>query len=943
MASEDGRRSVVEERVLEVVSQLVTELEGGTPRRPALDDSFDRDLGISSLERVELLLRIERALGVRLPETVMAEAASPSALVAAILTARPSPSEPAQPVIQPATPGKSAPPATRTLVEALQWHAERFPDHTHLYLRNDDGSERLITHGELWSRATAIAGGLRSVGLSRGARVGLILRTEQAFFEAFFGALAAGAVPVPLYPPVRADDIPAYARRQQAILRNADAQILVTFAEAERVGTLIRSQVPSLEGVTTVDSLARSGVGAASPPRPASDDPALIQYTSGSTGNPKGVLLSHANILANIRAIGAALKVGPEEVSVSWLPLYHDMGLIGMWLGSLYFGAPLALMSPLAFLARPARWLWAIHAHRGTLSAAPNFAFDLCAAKIRDDEITGLDLGSWRLALNGAEPVSAETIERFTRRFEPYGFRRAAMSPAYGLAESSVAVTLSAPGIVPRVDRVVRDRFERAREVTPASEGDPRPLRFVSCGRALGDHEVRIVDREGHRLADRHEGRILFRGPSVTRGYFRNPAATAATLLPDGWMVSGDRGYWVDGLLFVTGREKDLIIQGGRNIWAEEVERVASGVSGIRQGCVAAFGVPDAGSGTERFVIVAETRERGPQKHEALRRAIRDRVVEAIGATPDVVVIAEPRTVLKTPNGKIQRSAMRAAYLEGRLGQRRPAVRQWAALIAADQWARAGRLARQAGRAVFTAYVAMVLLATLPVLWACLLLIPPGRLADRAAKRWSALALSLCGLRPRVTGRSNLTGLTNGILLANHASYIDVVVLMAALPVEFHFLAKRALADYPLVGTVIRKARHVTIEKANLSDRLAGANDLARRLRDGELLLVFPEGTFVRAPGLLPFRLGAFRAAVDAGRPVVPVAVRGTRHVLPDETWLFRHGPIAVTIGTPLTPQAEGWPEMVRLRDLVLAEIARESGEDQAAPPSGAAPASLQP
>jgi len=216
----------------------------------------------------------------------------------------------------------------------------------------------------------------------------------------------------------------------------------------------------------------------------------------------------------------------------------------------------------------------------------------------------------------------------------------------------------------------------------------------------------------------------------------------------------------------------------------------------------------------------------------------------------------------------------------------------------------------------------------------------PGRRADRAAKRWSSLALSLCDLRPEVQGLSNLTGLTCGILLANHASYIDVVVLMAALPVGFHFLAKRALADYPLVGTVIRKARHLTIEKANLSDRLAGANELAKRLHGGELLLVFPEGTFIRAPGLLPFRLGAFRAAVDAGRPVVPVALRGTRHVLPDETWLFRHGPITVTIGTPLTPQAEGWPEMVRLRDLVLTEIARESGEQPAAPASALAPGS---
>ena len=295
--------------------------------------------------------------------------------------------------------------------------------------------------------------------------------------------------------------------------------------------------------------------------------------------------------------------------AVSWLPLYHDMGLIGLWLGALYFGVPVAIMSPLAFLSRPSRWLWTIHAHRGTISAAPNFAFDLCARRIADEEIQGLDLSSWRVAVNGSEAVSPDTIDRFTRRFAPYGFKAEAMCPAYGLAESSVALTLGAPRRAPRVDRIAREPFERAREIRPASRrrcasASVRLLRSHRCATTRCGSSISPVDA----LGDRIEGRIQFRGPSVTRGYFRNAEATRAAV-HDGWMDSGDLGYQADGELFITGREKDLIIQGGRNICAEEVEAITSGVPGIRPNCVAAFGIPDPATGTERLVVVAETRE----------------------------------------------------------------------------------------------------------------------------------------------------------------------------------------------------------------------------------------------------------------------------------------------------------------------------------------------
>ena len=922
--------TLVEARVIEIVAGLVAELSGGAARRPALRDSLDRELGISSLERVELLLRLEQAFGVRLADSVMADAATPEDLVTAIRQAVPADPE-ATPVRRraPGGPASSVPTTARSLVETLYWHAERTPERVHLRLQQDDGVESPITYGELLAAAAAIGGGLQRLGVGAGDRVALMLPTERAFFEAFCATLVIGAVPVPLYPPVRAEDLLAYTRRQQGILRNAEARALVTVAAAERLSTIMQAHVPSLETISTVDDLRAAGAPAAAR-RPGPDDPALIQYTSGSTGDPKGVLLSHANLLANIRAIGEALEVRPDDVVVSWLPLYHDMGLIGLWLGALYFGVPAAIMSPLRFLARPSRWLWAIHAHRGTISAAPNFAFDLCARKIGDAELEGLDLGSWRVAVNGAEAVSAETLDRFSQRFAPYGFRAETMCPAYGLAESSVALTLSPLRRRPRVDVVARAPFERSREIRSESGADPHALRFVSCGRPLRDHEVRIVDRANRPIGDRVEGRIQFRGPSVTSGYFQRPDATRA-IVQDGWMASGDLGYRLEGELFVTGREKDLIIQGGRNVRAEEVEAIVATVPGVRPSCVAAFGVADAATGTERLIVIAETRERDLARREALQGAVRERVVDGIGSPPDVVVIADPRTVLKTSSGKIRRAATRDAYLAGRLGARRSAAGQAVRLVAGALGAWGRRLADGVARVAVTGRVLLVLAVTLPGLWVALAVRRPGREADRAARRWARLVLSLSGFRPRVAGDEHLRATPAGILVANHASYIDPIVLMAIVPPDCRFVAKRGLARYPMIGRVIRRAEYVTIEKTGLSDRLAGADDVERLLRAGERLLVFPEGTFARAPGLLPFRLGAFRAAVETGQPIVPVALAGTRRVLPDGAWLLRRAPLTVTIGAPIYPQAQGWPEMVRLRDAAVEQIARGSGEAPAA------------
>jgi fatty-acyl-CoA synthase len=916
-------RVAVERRALEIVDRFVREL-GTLPARGSVApaDVLDRDLGIGSLERVELFLRLEDAFGLRLGDAVMTEAETCRDLVDAVVAGEAAGLEapPAAGVMPEA--GQAAPGWARTLVEVLHWHAERQPDRVHIFLRLEDGREQPITYGTLWAEAQALAWALRDRGVATGESVALMLRTEPAFFSTFFGILLAGAVPVPIYPPFRPERLEEYAVRQVGILRNAQAGLLVTFREAQRMATLLRARVPSLREVVAVDSL-RGWTGPPQPSFPPSESPALVQYTSGSTGDPKGVVLSHENLLANIRALGAAVAIRPDDVMVSWLPLYHDMGLIGAWLGALYHGVPAVILAPIAFLGRPARWLWAVHAHRGTLSPAPNFAFDLCERKISDAELQGLDLSAWRVAFNGSEPVSPDTIARFTRRFAPYGFRPEAMCPVYGLAESSVGLTLSPPGRGPRIDRVTRRTFERLRCAEPAPAEDTTALHFVSCGPPLAAHEIRVVDPAGRSLSERVEGRVEFRGPSVTRGYLRNPEATRSAFR-DGWMDSGDLGYVSGGELYITGRQKDLIIKAGRNLYPQEIEEVVAGVAGIRKGCVAAFGVTDPHVGTERLVVVAETRQAAPAERERLRASIVERVVDAVGLPPDTVVLAGPGTVLKTSSGKIRRSATRTAYLTGVLAAKRRSPRwQWARLLAAAWPAHLRQLAGGARSLLFAAWVGTLLLLTLPPLWIAVSVLPGARAVARVVRLWCRGILALAGCRLVVSGLDHLPATGGVVLAANHSSYVDTVALVATLPLDVRFVAKKELLRTPIVRTIIRKVGHLTVDRVELSRSVADAERVTATLRGGTPLLVFPEGTFVRRPGLLPFRLGAFKAAIETGCPVAPVTIHGTRDVLPPDTWLPHRGAIEVRIGLPIVAAGREWRDMVQLRDQVRAEIAR--------------------
>jgi len=346
--------------------------------------------------------------------------------------------------------GSPAPESLETLVAVLQWHAAHQPERTHLIYLDEGETPAPMTYGQLWREARAVAAALQSRGIAPGESVALMLPTCPEFFPCFCGILLAGAVPVPIYPPARPQEIEDHLRRHAAILANAGARLLIADSRVALPARLLLGQVEGLAGVELAQTLvAASGAPVAVPVH--ADALALLQYTSGSTGQPKGVMLTHAQLLANIHAMAQAARVGRDDVFVSWLPLYHDMGLICAWLSSLAYALPFVVMSPLDFLARPGRWLNAISRYRGSLSGAPNFAYELCMKRIPEADLAGLDLSSWRIAFNGAEPVSADTMTRFATHFTACGLKPEALAPVYGLAECAVGLALT-PGRGARID-----------------------------------------------------------------------------------------------------------------------------------------------------------------------------------------------------------------------------------------------------------------------------------------------------------------------------------------------------------------------------------------------------------------------------------------------------------------------------------------------------------
>lgn len=926
-------QSDIENEVIAITTQLL--VESGEPHRREvkLDTSLQRHLGIDSLSRAELFHRIEKKFVVRLPDKLLTEAETLNDIVPHLVG---SDHYVAQDKEQKIITHYNERPHldmshAKTLLDIVLLYGEHAPEKAHVYFQNENGQEEIITYGQLLKNSLRIAAGLKARGLRDGETVAIMQPTNPGFFYTFFGTLFAGGVPVPIYPPFRMYMLEAYAKLEARILRNAEVRILVSFDKAENLSRILQAFVPSLQHVTTVEDLMAPEPLKTIFPAHASNL-AFIQYTSGSTSDPKGVSLTHHNLLSNIRAYGKGINVQPDDVAVSWLPLYHDMGLIGMWLGSLYFGVPLVLLTPFSFLYHPERWLWAIHHHRGTLSGAPNFAYELCVRKIDPALLEGLDLSSWRMAANGAEKVYPRTLEQFAKKFAPYGFQRKALLPVYGLAESSVGLAIPPLDREFRVDHIDRKIFEEKRQATPVAaeeqfqKDDKNILSFVACGMPIVGHEVRITDDEYQSLPERHVGRLMFTGPSTMQGYYNNPTATKV-VLHDGWVDSGDLAYMADGEIFITGRRKDLIIKAGRNLYPSEIEELVGNIAGVRQGCVATFGVTDAERGTEHLVVVAETKEKDEVAREKILDEIKQTMSDTLDIVPDAVVLVKEHVVPKTSSGKLQRAACKTMYVEGRLGKKpTPTWLQVAKLSVAWLRRKAVTGLIMLGKLLYTAYVLSVAVLTMIPLYILARLSSAQTFAN-VAKQWARLMLCSSFCPVKVIDADNLYKSTPVIFAVNHASYIDAVTLLSVLPVGTRFVAKKEVFTVPILRTFVQKLNCLSMDRVDLSKGLEDTKSITTVLKEGHSVAIFPEGTFGYAVGLRPFRLGAFKVAVDSQTPVTPIALQGTRMILRNDHKTLQPGKITITVTPPIQPAGTEWQDVTQLKNIVRAEISKHCGE----------------
>ncbi len=552
-----------------------------------------------------------------------------------------------------------------------------------------DGSERLWTFQDIAVEAQRRAGRLADHGLKKGDRLALVIPDGEEFVLSFLGALFAGVVPVPIYPQLSFKNIDSYHATIAHIAKASGAELLLTTAATKPYVDPALPMVDTLRAIATVDDLAGSSAAATADVGP--EDVAFLQFTSGSTSSPKGVVVTHDNLSANAEAfmIHGVQRDPRVDKGVSWLPLFHDMGLIGFVVGPLFTNVPCVFLPTASFVRAPRLWLDKIHEHRGTITYAPNFAYALVAKRLKDKDVDGLDLSCLRVAGCGAEPIQAKALRDFAAKLAPAKFDPRAFIPSYGMAEATLAITFSTlrQGLATDIvdpTALARGHAEDARAESGSPAAGSAALELVDCGRSFPGHEIDIVDEAGNRVEERRVGQIVLRGPSVTSGYFQEPELTAQTYkaLPGDepgaapWLHTGDLGYLVDGRLFVCGRVKDVIIVRGRNYYPNDIEWAVSELPNVRRGNVVAFGVfvdsqgrVGAGAlGEEQLVICCEGA--GPDA-TAIRGAASACIAAQFGLTPYEIVVAPLASLPRTSSGKPQRRKARQMYLDGTLQRAR--------------------------------------------------------------------------------------------------------------------------------------------------------------------------------------------------------------------------------------------------------------------------------
>lgn len=553
----------------------------------------------------------------------------------------------------------------RTLIEPLAQRARRDPDHRSVVLIGEDGREETVTAAGFLANAADYATVLRAAGIRPRDIVILVMRQSRELLSAFWGSIYLGAIPS-IFPFLSEKlDRSLYLQQVRILVAHCGARAVIAFPEFKSDLAALLDGVDCQ--VLATDEVRRRVWGEErTPPHAATPETiALLQHSSGSTGLQKGVALSHRAILNQVGSYGQAVALSEDDVIVSWMPLYHDGGLIAGCIMPLVVGARLVLISPFHWVRDPKVLFQAVHRHHGTLTWLPNFAYNHCARNVRDRDLVGIDLSRWR-AINAAEPVRWASHRLFLDRFGPYGLKESALAVAYGMAEATLFVTATPIGEPPRVDWVDTRALREQRRAVPSSPERVGSTAMTSCGVPIEGAEIEIVDDEGRRLPERRVGEIVVRAHCLFSGYYRRPDLDAR-VLRNGWYFTGDMGYLADGQLYVAGRKDDLIITGGKNIYPHDLEAIANEVPGVHAGRTVAFGVPDPRLGTEAVVIVCEVEGAGDlEEARRIESEVRRRIAQQTEVTLQDVRVVSGRWLIKTSSGKLARPANREKYLRER-------------------------------------------------------------------------------------------------------------------------------------------------------------------------------------------------------------------------------------------------------------------------------------
>lgn len=554
-----------------------------------------------------------------------------------------------------------------TLIHPVINRAKYQPDRTVLIMIDQDGSEIEVSASQFHQQAVGYAEALQRIGVGPEDLVVLVLKHSQVLLSAFWGALYLGAIPS-IFPFLTEKlDPDLYMQRVKMLVANEGAKAVITFPEFKDALSGLLTEVDCL--VLSTDEVPDPGEDALEEEtafwqNPSADKIAFLQHSSGTTGLQKGVALSHRAVLNQIESYSRSIGLNEEDVVVSWLPLYHDMGLIAGFVMPVVSGTPLVLMSPFHWVRDPKSLLWAIHRHQGTLCWLPNFAYNHIARTARPSYLEGLDLSSWRATINCSEPVYHQSHRIFLEKLRPYGFKESALAVSFAMAENTFAVTQTELGAPPRLDWVEISPLQEEREAVPAAQETEGAIPMVSCGPPIEGTEIAVVNEEGNHLPDRSVGEIILRSNCMLTEYYRRPGVTAQAI-KEGWYCTGDMGYLSGGELFITGRKKDLIIVGGKNVYPQDLEAIANHVPGIYPGRAVAFGLFDERIGSEVIVMVAELQaDLNGRTPAEIERELRQQVVAQTEVTLADVRLVEDRWVIKTSSGKIGRADNRKKYLQ---------------------------------------------------------------------------------------------------------------------------------------------------------------------------------------------------------------------------------------------------------------------------------------